>query len=383
MKCNYYSVPADFKKETIDAYYRLNNTYSDSKVIETYGQVTIGTGFESGRFPKVLPKVDMLELERYIEYSREHDIDFNYTFNSLYMKNMEFTSEGVKNIKSFLFDIHRVGVRVLTVAMPSLIELIQSTGLDFRIKASTLCQITSANKAEEYKKRGIERIVLDESVNRDFRTIRNIIEVYGDKVEIIANSLCHQECVYRMFHYLHTCGTYVQKLDGAENDFFVHRCTLKILKNLNHLMRLSWVRPEDIKYYNEIGLHYFKLQGREYVATGDPVRTVEAYFKGDYDGNLVDLMNLFSSLYKFKFKVDNKKLDGFIKPFVQVEEFCKHYCSECHHCDNYAKKAIDYDSAADMVKLADTFFTDMNEYGEYVKSIDIDECTAATCDFDI
>ncbi len=44
----YFSIPADFKKETIDEYLRLNNTYKDCKVLETYGNLSIGNMLESG-----------------------------------------------------------------------------------------------------------------------------------------------------------------------------------------------------------------------------------------------------------------------------------------------------------------------------------------------
>ncbi|MFW9880349.1 MAG: hypothetical protein ACFFG0_45330, partial [Candidatus Thorarchaeota archaeon] len=53
-----FSVPADFKKETIDKYEKLNNSYKDSKVVETYGNITIKNLFESGRSVAELPKVD-------------------------------------------------------------------------------------------------------------------------------------------------------------------------------------------------------------------------------------------------------------------------------------------------------------------------------------
>ena len=68
----YFNVPADFKKETIDEYIRLNNVYKNSKVIETYGNVTLGNNFGSGRVLSQLPKIDLLDLREYIEYSKQN-----------------------------------------------------------------------------------------------------------------------------------------------------------------------------------------------------------------------------------------------------------------------------------------------------------------------
>ena len=113
----YFNVPADFRSETIDKYEELNEKYTESKVIETYGQVTIDNYIGSGRAYDLLPQVDLEALEKYIAYSRERGIGFNYTLNSTCMGNMEFTREGILKIIRFLDELHRVGVRSLTVAL--------------------------------------------------------------------------------------------------------------------------------------------------------------------------------------------------------------------------------------------------------------------------
>ena len=58
----YYSLPADFKKETIDGYAKLNNNYSGAKVQETYGNITLDNVYVSGRSADVLPELYMNRL---------------------------------------------------------------------------------------------------------------------------------------------------------------------------------------------------------------------------------------------------------------------------------------------------------------------------------
>lgn len=116
----YFNVPADFKKETIDAYVRLNNTYKDTRVIETYGNITLGKNFGSGRVLSQLPRVDLLDLREYIEYSGRNGIEFSFTLNAPYIGNIEFTREGVLRIKEFLRDLHEVGISSIIIALPSL-----------------------------------------------------------------------------------------------------------------------------------------------------------------------------------------------------------------------------------------------------------------------
>ncbi|MCU0286830.1 MAG: hypothetical protein MUF15_10570, partial [Acidobacteria bacterium] len=74
----YFCMPADFKEQTIDAYDRLNKTYKDAKVIETYGNITVGGQIGSGRAINQLPESDLLDLKSFIEYSRHKKIEFNY-----------------------------------------------------------------------------------------------------------------------------------------------------------------------------------------------------------------------------------------------------------------------------------------------------------------
>lgn len=366
---NYYNIAADFKKETIDGYARLNSMYEDSKVIETYGQITVGNICESGRVYNDIPKIDIKVLKEYIVYSRLKGIDFNYCLNGSCMGNKEFTDEGAKSIIKFLHQLYDAGVRRLTVALPSLIELIKSTGLDFEIKVSIICQINSANKALVYKKIGVDRIVVDESLNRDFESLKRIRNAFGEKVEVIINSLCIKDCTYRMFHYNQTGHDSVDKLTSSIITFYNHKCMLRRAEKVENMLKLCWIRPEDIKLYSNIGINYYKIQGRHTAIKGDPVRAVECYFKQSYDGNLIDLLELFNSPYNFKIYIDNKKLDGYINSFFNIPNFCKNDCLNCKYCELYAKKCTEYEKANEINALATKFYKEYDEYTNEINTI--------------
>lgn len=360
---NYFSIPADFKKETIDEYSRLNKKYQNGKVIETYGSITIGNSMESGRAINHLPKIDLLDLKEYIEYSKRVGIEYNYTINAPHLGNKEFTEKGIKEIKSFLGGLYEAGVRSLTIALPSLVELIKLSGFDFKIKSSTLCQITNANKALAYKRMGVDRIVVDESINRDFKNLKRISEVFGDKVEVIINPICHKNCIYRMFHYNQVGGDSVGYANDVSVNFYEHKCVLQRYENISELLKLTWIRPEDLKYYRSVGVNYFKLQGRHtFDRGGDPIRTVEAYFKEDFDGNIMDLLSMFTSLNSFNVVLDNKKMDGFIEPFYKNEDFCKNDCSVCTYCSDFTKKCIDLEESNKVIALAKEFYNSYDQF---------------------
>ncbi len=362
----YFCMPTDFKKETIDAYDRLNKAYKNSKILETYGNITRGDNVGSGRAANQIPDADLLDLKLFIEYAKHKNIGFNYTINATTLRNREFTPQGVSEIKDFLRDLYGAGVRSLTVALPSLIEIIKSTGYDFEIKASTLCQITNVNKAIAYKKKGIDRIVVDESINRDVRNLRRIREEFGDHVELIINPICLKDCVYRMFHYNEITEDSVGCSNDVSVNYYEHRCVLQRSSNISNMLRMCFVRPEDLRYYTNIGIHYFKLQGRHLVHKGDAVRTVKAYFDESFDGDVMDLAYLFHWQNSFKIPFDNKKLDGFIEPFFTKDDFCKRDCKTCGYCEAFAKKIIDYEKAAKVIRLAEDFYFNYDKFNEMI-----------------
>jgi len=366
----YFSMPADFKNETIDGYDTLNQSYSQSEVLETYGNITSGNKVGSGRVVNQVPDADLWDLKDFVEYSKSKNIGFNYTLNATHLQNREFTPEGISDIKRFLKDLYEAGVRSLTVSLPSLIELIQSTGLDFEIKASVLCQVTNVNKAVAFKKRGVDRIVVDESINRDFRNLRRICEAFGDGVEIIINTLCLKDCIYRNFHYNQITQDSIGCSNRTSVNYYEHRCVLQRFGTLGNLLRMCFVRPEDLKYYTPTGICCFKMQGRQQVLKGDAVRAVKAYFDENYDGDLMDLIYMFYPMNSFIIPIDNKKLEGFIKPFVTRDRFCNRDCETCNYCENFARKIIENNKANEVFGLAEDFYSQFDEFNTMVAKVD-------------
>lgn len=365
----YFNVPADFKNETIEQYAKLNNEYDDSRVHETYGQITVGNCIGSGRAYDLLPKVDINQLKSYISYSKKNNIGFNYTLNTTCMGNMEFSKEGISRIVQFLNELDSAGVRSLTVTLPPLIEIIRAHQYDFEIKASTVCQIINANKAVAYKKLGVDKIVIDETINRDFEKLKSIVSAFGDKVEIITNVICHKNCIYEMFHHNQTSHDSGIDSNESSSTYYSHRCFMKRCESAGNIMKLAWIRPEDMKFYTDIGINYFKLQGRQAVMNGEPVRTVKHYFDEDFNGNLMDLLDMFSPTNSFEINIDNKKLNGFIEPFVNNPHFCKNNCSDCNYCENFAEKNINYKEIDKVFNLASKFYNQYDQFTNWVNEL--------------
>ncbi len=335
----YFCMPSDFKNETIDEYFQINNKYSHSKIIETFGQLAPDTVFGSCRSPGGLPEIDRHRLEEYVRYSAEKGIEFNYVINATCMSNEELTKPGYKKIKDFLQMLESIGVSWVTISLPSLMEMAKYITPNLKIKASTVCQINSPHKAKFYEELGIERIVLDEDIYREFNTLKSIRKAYTGDLEIIINSFCINACPFKMFHYNSFSHSHTNEDEGS---YFNSRC-FNIHIGAENYMKLNWIRPEDIHYYDDIGIHYFKIQGRTNVHTGNPARAVTHYIEEHYDGDLISLLELFSSSKPLTIagcKIDNSKLDGFFEKFVNEPCFCTKLCSECSYCKGFAEKSI-------------------------------------------
>jgi collagenase-like PrtC family protease len=365
----YFSMPADFKRETVESYDRLNNTYDGSRVSEVYGNITLGNLFESGRSVDMLPPVDWASLQEYVGFLGQKNIDFNYTLNMSHMGNREFSRKGMMELVLFLAKLYKAGVRHLTVALPSLMEMVKSLPYDFKVKASVICQITTANKAAAYKRMGVDRMVADESIVRNFETLKRVREAASGSVEIIVNSICFRDCPYRMFHYNQISTDSIQVSSKASANYYDHRCLLRRFEGTAGVLRLGWVRPEDIKYYTAIGINFFKLQGRHTVMKGDPARAVECYFKESYDGDLMELFDLFNPTTSFRVFIHNRCLDGFIEPFYKNENFCKNDCQRCNHCEAFARKCVDLKEIGESAHRASEFYREYDQFGQLLAAI--------------
>lgn len=364
----YFSVPADFKLETIDRLHELNAAHMNAKLIETYGQATSIGLVNSGRVTDALPKVELKDFEKYVMYSESKGIRFNYTLNPACMGNAEFSKEGIREIIKLLKTLHGIGVDSLTLTSPQLIELVKSTGMDFRIKASAICEITSPSKSLFYKKMNVDRIVVDPDITRDFNCLSRITEIFGTGVEIIVNNLCYKNCAYKMFHYNHEAHCIPQNISQDIKDYYFNRCSIQKAGGVKNTIRLNWIRPEDLKYYIDIGIFHFKIQGRQNILQGDIIKTLKHYFSEEYDGNLLDLITIFAPYNSFQPYMDNKKLEGFVKKFYENTDFCKDMCDSCGYCESYARKCMEAVQVEELNAKAISFFNNIDGYTEVLKN---------------
>lgn len=360
-----YSIPADFNVNDIARLHELNNNGLGSAVTETYGQVTVN-GNNSGRSLDVLPPIGLNQLEKYVKQLTEHDIDFNYTLNSSCLSNDEFTLEFMYDTRELIKNLWDIGVKKITIALPAVIELVKSIQPDMEIKASAICEINTPYKALFYKKLGADRVVVDPDITRRFGILRSICQAFGAGVEIIATNACRCDCPYKMFHYNFTAHKSLDSNDKHILDYYDNRCFLQHAEENTVSLKLNWIRPEDIHYYDDIGISSFKIDGRQHILQGDYIKTLLYYFEEKFDGNLFELIHFFDGNQAPLRYLENRNLDGFIEPFFNGDKFCNGICDTCQHCVSFLKRDPKAISAARASKI---MFTQVRNADKYIKSI--------------
>jgi collagenase-like PrtC family protease len=312
----------------------------------------------------VLPQVDRNYVERYIKACHERGLEFSYLLNAPCLGNLQYSKKGYGQLIELLEWIDQSGADAVTIGLPYLIDLVRKRFPRLKVKVSTTARVNTVRKALQYEDMGVEEIIIDEHINREFKTLEAIRKAVKCNLELIVNNICLWQCPYNYEHVNHDGHA---SREGEEEDYCYlqypgYLCLYRKLTDPVELLKSPWIRPEDIPHYEGIGYEHFKITER-FKKTSLLLEHVKAYENRRYDGNLLDLFTLprkgaftpvhleyfikpehvnimkISELEKvFDLEVreliqmDNRKLDGFIE-FFKKNDCNQTTCSACRYCE--------------------------------------------------
>lgn len=352
---------------------RLIDEIKDYPVYEIYGKLK-NDYIGGGRPDNTLADIDREKFERHVKKVRNARMRFNYLLNGSCLANNEQDPLWQEGLKKFLNYLKSIGVNALTITNPYILMLVKKYFKDdFKIRISTFACIDSYTKAKYWEELGADYLCVDfVKINRDFKTLKYMVDnLKHAKIEVLVTNSCLKNCpmIYTHTNGLSHASSINNKTDSYE-DWSLFYCQEKELRDVSEYIKSPWVRPEDIKYYEGIGIEHFKITERGF-PTSELVKRVKAYTERTYDGNLLDLIqghgvvesdtlelkkkNVISreDIYKEIKRVrglgvkrecarhiyiDNKKLDGFIKFFY--ENKCSGNCNTCGYCKTISDKVI-------------------------------------------
>ncbi len=381
-----FSVPTNWQQDLIQ---NLKKDYVD----ELYGKLQ--DDFIGGlRNPYSLPNVSKKRVKFYVREIHKKDLKFNYILNSICLGNLEWTRFGQKRLQYFLGWLIDIGIDSVTVAIPYILELIKKRYPFIKVTVSTVALVDSIEKAKYWEDLGADEITLSSiSVNRNFLLLKKIRGAVKCQLRLIANECCLYNCPFIIYH--GTSSSHAAQsqnfLKGFVFDYSILACNYRKIKNPLEFIRSPWIRPEDVRYYEEIGINKIKLVDRT-MPTESILRIVNAYVNRRYDGNLMDLFpgitksimfakpHLFHkfkyfchpfliNIFKFaKIKelifpdiyIDNRGLDNFIQYFLS-RDCSRISCIECGYCQEIANKVIRINKASQLaiIKRYQEYFDEL------------------------
>lgn len=364
-------VPANWQRDLVE---RLDLSHVEGFYGKLDSDIVGG-----GRPSNICPPVSKNILKREIKKIHERRLAFDYLLNAICMDNQELLSSTQAEIVRLLDLLRHLQVDSVTVSLPYLFGFIKRHFPHFRINVSAMAQVDSPDKAKYWEDMGASKITLcNVTVNRNFKLIEDIRGAVKCKLQLIANNGCLYNCPFAIPHALFASHASQKKhvSSGYALDYYRFKCTLFRLNDLTNFIRADWIRPEDLPYYEGLGINSIKLVYRG-MTTEALTRIVQAYSQQRYDGNLLDLLptplkniNIFGNnifyflkyffhpckvnIFKlaglrkkigdYNIYIDNNKLGGFIEA-LQEKNCDMRSCQDCDWCREVASRVIRVDPA--------------------------------------
>jgi len=320
------------------------------KVSELFGSLNSSI-VGSGRASFALPDVSMEDAKAHIRKAHSIGIKFNYLLNASCMANREFTDDGREKIFALLDWLNECEVDMVTISLPYLADIVKRYFPKIAVSISVTNRIDSVSSVKIWEAMGVDRIVLDPMKNRDFELLRAIRSATDCQLEVLMNSICVLGCPFLNYHYnIFAHGSQEDECKDAiqhrlATSYLVIKCEQIKLRDFAEIIKSPFIRPEDIKVYQDLGIQFFKIKGRA-TSTSLILETAKAYAEESYDGNLLDIVPLIPSsrgddariIADPPIYVDNKKLDGFLDYFQSSK--CRTNCHKCSYCRGIAKKTV-------------------------------------------
>ena len=317
----------------------------------------------------VLPQVNRDYVKRYIHACHEKGLEFSYLLNAPCLGNLQYSRKGYGQLIELIEWIDESGADAVTVGIPYLVDLVRKRFPRLKIKVSTIARVNTVRKALQYEDMGVEEIIIDEHINREFKNLEAIRKAVKCNLELIVNNICLWQCPYNFEHVNHDGHA---SREGEEEAYCYlqypgYLCLYRKLTEPVELLKSPWIRPEDLPHYETIGYDHFKITER-FKRTPLLLEHVKAYENRRYDGNVLDLFTLprkgaFTPLHLEYFikpehvdilkvselgkvfdlevrdliQMDNRKLDGFIEHF-KTKDCNETSCSSCRYCETMFEK---------------------------------------------
>ena len=221
------------------------------------------------------------------------------------------------------------GLKTVTTTSPLVAKFLKRNFPNLDCRASVNMEIGTP-EGMDYLADYFDSFYLKREYNRDLNRIKKMkkwADDHGKKLYALANSGCLNFCSARTFH--DNLVAHEHEIREQDNAFDFHgicKLWLKHAEKRDLFLQVSnFIRPEDIGLYEE-WFDGMKLATRMH---HNPSAVAEAYFCGQWRGNLLDLLEPDHAELFYPVILDNRKMPEDFGRFVLN---CPHDCGRCNTC---------------------------------------------------
>lgn len=308
--------PCHFDTNVVDIIANENKNHEDLKISELYGAVS-NEIIRHGRTRDAVKNISREEAVEFKKYLDINNLGFIYLLNAPF--NFDNSKDNLIKVEEYLdWVVNELKPQAITVSSYDLAKFIRNKYRSSKIYISTIAAVSNIEQYNNFLDVEPSRIVLQYDTNRNWKQLELLskhAENTGVEVELMLNESCLRNCSNRQGHY-NTLGATIVGNDTK----FLTTCNSRKLLYPYELLKSNYIRPEDIKIYEEMGIKKFKITGR----SKQPewlLEVVKAYQDREYDGNLIRLLGIDPSLNAEEWMyINNSALDGFLDGFSNDNE---------------------------------------------------------------
>ena len=294
-------------------------------------------GEASGRAP--LPPQTLEQVQWELERLTEKGIGLNLLLNASCYGTDALSADFEKRIRVIIGELAtNVGLKAITTMSPVVAATAKKHFPEIDVRASVNMRVGTV-KGMQYVARYFNSYCLQREYNRDMERIMEL-EAWaadnGKQLHALVNSGCLNFCSFQTFHdNVVAHETRVNEMENVVNLTTLCREYYSDRHNwTNFLQGSSWIRPEDILKHRQIFTGGYKLATRMH---DNPRMVINAYVKGDYRGNLLDLLEPgFGPLF-YPGIIDNKR---FPEDWFEHQAGCDDRCCGCEYCSQVLEKVL-------------------------------------------
>ncbi len=308
--------PCHFNKKVADFIADENDKNNDLRISDLYGAVS-NEIIHHGRNRDAVKNVNRKEAVNFKNYLKNKGIGFIYLLNAPFY--FDKSKETLLKVEEYLdWVVNVLNPEAVTIASHDLARFVRGKYKLIKIYISTIADVSNTEQYDNFMDVSPSRIVLQYDQNRNWKNLEKITkhsERVGAEIELMLNEGCLRNCANRQAHYEALGATKTGK-----DKKFLTTCNLRKILYPYEFLKSNYIRPENIKIYEDIGIKRFKITGRSKPARWLP-ETVHAYKNREYDGNLIRILGIDPNLKAEEWiYINNSALNGFLKNFSNENE---------------------------------------------------------------